>query len=542
VRSPVLFRRRRLAATGTALATAAVLLLAGCGGGGTAAAGSSQPGVLTIGMTAGDIPNLDTLLSVGQGYEGIRFVGNQLYDGLTRFDLKQGTATPKVIGGLASSWESNPSATEWTFHLRGGVTFHDGTAFDAQSVLFNLDRYLKKDSPYFSAALSAYAGQQLGGISHYSAPDASTVRLTLSAPQAALPSSLTTVFMASPTAVRAYGNNGFGQHPVGTGPFMFDSMVRGQQLVLKANPRYWGGPPKLTKLVLRPLADAATRTAALRSGEVNWIEYPNPTDVASLRSAGYQLETNSYDHVWPWVFDQKVKPWDNRLVRQAVQFAIDRDTMAKTLLAGTAEPAYQLAPRANAAYRPANDVYHYDPAKAKRLLAQAGYPNGFTATVVYPTSGSGNMNPGPMNQELQSDLAKVGVTIKLQPVEWATMLSSFGTGKIPMGASAVNISLTFLVESSWYLYFGCQSPINVAHYCDSQVDQLLGGAAAQTDETKRADAYAQAVKVIDGDAVWLDVVNDRNPRVLAPDVHGFVEPKSWFVDLTTVSVGGAAQG
>jgi peptide/nickel transport system substrate-binding protein len=509
-------------------------LLAGCGGG--SAAAGSQAGVLTIGMTAGDVPNLDTVLAGGQGYEGTRFVGFQLYDGLTRYDLKQGDHTPAVVPALATKWTVDPTVTTWTFTLRDGVTFHDGTPFDADAVIFNLDRYLNKNSPAYYPALAAQASLGLAGVKSYAKVDAHTVTIVTNGPWAHLPDDLTTVFMASPTAVRKEGNEGFAKAPVGTGPFKFVSLTRGQQAVFAANPAYWGGAPKLKQLVLKPIPDPAARVAALRSGEVNWIEAPNPDDIASLKGSGYQIVTNSYDHVWPWLFDESKKPLSDIRVRQALNFAIDRDTMAKDLLQGTADPAYQLAPRASLAYQKSNDVFSYDPAKAKRLLTEAGYPSGFSMTVSYPTSGSGNMQPGPMNEELRSDLAKVGVQVTLKPIEWATLLTEFASGRMPDGADAVNISLTFIQESFWGLMFTSKSPLNASHFADPQVDALIGKALTQTDPTARYATYAQAVALIDAQAPWLVVVNDRNPRALAASVHGFTEPKSWFVDLTTVSV------
>jgi peptide/nickel transport system substrate-binding protein len=210
--------------------------------------------------------------------------------------------------------------------------------------------------------------------------------------------------------------------------------------------------------------------------------------------------------------------------------------MATTLLDGTADPAYQLIPKASLSYEKSNDVFSYDPAKAKQLLTEAGYPSGFSMTLSYPTSGSGNMEPSPMNQELQSDLAKVGVKVTLKPIEWAAMLTAYTSGKIPDNADAINISLTFIQESFWALSFASTSPLNLAHYKNPTVDKLIGEAQAQPDPTKRAAIYAQIGATIDQDAPWLVIVNDRNPRALAANVHGFVEPKSWFVDLTTVTV------
>jgi peptide/nickel transport system substrate-binding protein len=519
----------------TTAVAALTISVAACGSGSSAT--SSTPGVLTIGMTAGDIPNLDTVLSSDQGYEGYRFVGNQLYDGLTKYDLKQGTEIPKIVPGLATSWSSSADASVWTFHLRSGVTFTDGTPFNADAVIYNLDRYMNKKAPQFYAAASATAALSLGGIKTYKKIDASTIEIDTNGPYSHLAEDLVFVYMASPTALKKYGNTGFANHPVGTGPFVFMSETRGQQVVFTANAKYWDGAPKVSELVLKPIPDPSARQAALQAGEVNWIEAPSPDDIAALKKANYQILTNSYDHVWPWILNLSKKPLNDVRVRQAMNYAIDRQTMATSLLQGTADPAYQIAPRASLAYRASNNVYSYDPAKAKQLLTAAGYPNGFSMTLSYPTSGSGNMEPGPMNQELQSDLAKVGIKVQLKPIEWATMLTDFSGGKIPDNADAINISLTFIQETFWTLAFSSQSPLNVGHYKNPAVDALIAQSLKQADPIKRAALYSQIAALVDKDAVWLDIVNDRNPRALAPDVHGFIEPKSWFVDLTTVSVG-----
>lgn len=502
----------------------------------SSASSRGSGGKLIVGMTAGNIPPLDTVLAGEQGYEGDRFVGFQLYDGLTRFDLLQSTSTPKVVPDLATSWSADATGTAWTFQLRHGVTFQDGTPLNAAAVIFNLNRYFNPSFQYFDAAISAEASALFAKPRNWQATGPMTVQITLSAPDSHLPSDLTTLFMASPTAVERYGNAGFGNHPVGTGPFQFGSEVTSQELILKPNEHYWAGAPKLNELILKPIPDVTARIAALRSGQVNWIEYPTPDDVSELKSQGYQVLTNGYDHIWMWFFDTTVAPWNNLLVRQAANYAINRKAMASGLLDGTADPAYQLVPRANAAYNPDSFGYSYDPEKAKQLLKEAGYPNGFSTTVAYPTSGSGNMIPGPMMEYLQQEMAAVGIKIDLMPIEWSTELQYFIGGKVPPGASAVAFSDSFIQESSWMTEFYSTAPINVSHFSNPTVDKLLVQAQSTVSNTARYADYSKVAAIVTREAPWLFVVNDRNPRALAPTVHGFIEPKSWFVNLTKVWV------
>jgi peptide/nickel transport system substrate-binding protein len=536
--NPARRRKRRTVRTtvATMLLSAIMVVVTACGGSATAGGGSGG-NTLIIAMTASDIPVLDTGLAQGQGYEGLRFVANQLYDGLTKFDLTNGNQIPKIIPGLAVSWTPNADLTSWTFKLRSGVTFHDGTPWNADAAIFNLDRYLNKSSPNYYPELNAQGGLSVAGIKSYRKVDDLTIQIDTNGPWSYLPSDLATVYYASPTAVKSEGNQGFAEHPVGTGPFKFDSLVRGQRMVMVRNDKYWAGPPKVAKVILRPIPDPVARVAALRSGEVNWIEVPPPDEVPNLKSAGYQVLTNSYDHIWPWVYNMTKAPFNNLKVRLALNWAINRQSLVDNILKGTAEPALGFTPKANAGYRPANDVYGYDPAKAKQLLAEAGYPNGFTMTLSYPTSGSGNMIPTPMNTALQSDLAAVGVKVILKPIEWAAMLNDYFTGKIPDNADALNISLSYQQEGFWATWFGTSSAINAGKYSNPRVDALLAKARTVLDDKDRSDIYAQVSAILGQDAPWLVVVNDRNPRVLAANVHGFVQPQSWFADLTQLSVG-----
>jgi len=521
-----------------AAALLALLALAACGGPSNSVSNTSgSGGTLVIGMTATNLPGTDTDMAQSEGGEGIRFVGMQLYDGLTKWDLSHSDRSPVLEPGLATSWTHNADGSVWTFTLRPNVKFSDGTPWNADAAVFNFDRYLNKNSPNYFPELNSEAGLLLVGIRSWRKVDDLTFEMDTDGPLSYLPDDLAVLPMGSPTAIRKLGNDGFAQHPSGTGPFTFESMIAGQRLVMVRNPTYWGGAPKLDKVILRPMPDAAARVAALRAGEVNWIEVPVPDDVPTLRSAGFQVLTNSYSHIWPWVFDLTRKPWDNVLVRQAANYAINRQAMVDSLLKGTGAPAYQYAPRGDHGYDASLNVYKYDPAKARQLLAQAGYPNGFDATLSFPTSGSGNMIPIPMNEALQQDLAKVGIRIKLQPVEWSSMLGDYFNGRIPGGASAINISLGFVFLSLWNTFFSSTSPVNVGRLDDPKVDALLNQAKAQLDTAQRDQIYTQLNGQLEQDAPWLLVVNDLNPRVLAGNVHGFAMPRSWFIDLTKTWVG-----
>lgn len=520
------------------LLTLALATVSACSAAKSGASPSGPPapgtgGTLVVGMTSTDLPNTDTVLN-GQGFEGKRFVGFQLYEGLTRYDLSKADGVAPLTGALATSWTHSDDAKTWTFELRQGVKFHDGTPFDADAVIANYDRYTKKGDPHATPALQAAAGEYAGSFASYRKIDDHHVEIVTKTPNGHLPDDVAHLYIASPTA---FEKGDLAKNPVGTGPFRFGSLVPGQRLELLPYKDHWRGAPKLDKLVLRPIPDPAARLAALRSGEVNWIEYPTPDDVTALKDGGFQVPTNGYDHLWYWILDTTKKPWNDVRVRRAANYALDRESLARDLLRGTADPAYQAAPRATAAYDPAGDVYSHDPAKAKALLAEAGVPDGFETTVVVPTAGSGNLLPVPIAESLQRDLAQVGIKVTIKTIEWGTLLGQEASGKVPFGADAIAQSTTlFQSEALLPLFLGTDSPFWTGHYSNRKVDELLARAAASPEQATRSASYREALGLVTQDAPWLFVVNDRNPRALSSQVKGLVQPQSWFLDLTTVTV------
>jgi peptide/nickel transport system substrate-binding protein len=521
------------------LAGGLAVVLSACSAGASSAPSAAKDGTggtLTIGLTASDLPPLDTVLTNAQGLEGKAFIGNMLYDGLTKLDLSKADVNPAVVPGLAEAWTANATATQWDFTLRQGVTFTDGTPWNADAALFNIERYVNDKDAYSTPGLRSQVGLLLQGVKAYTKTGAYAIRLTLAGPDAHLPEDLTTVYMASPTAVKASGLEGFAKQPVGTGPFKLSRLVSGQSLTMVPNEKYWGPKAKLDQLIVKPLADPAARVAALRSGDANFINYVPPDDVPSLKGAGYSVVANAYDQLWPWLFDTRQKPWDDIRVRQAANYAIDRKEMVASLLHGTADPAAQLIPHAMPGYSEGDDVYGYDPAKAKQLLASAGYTSGVDVRVAVPTSGSGNMIPMPMNEAIQHDLAAVGIRVTLVPMDWAALLSAALGGKYPENTSAMNMTFSMTQEPLWPILFNSKSPANLNHWGTPEIDTLLQQAQTTVDAGKRAQVYAQIGQRLTRGAPWLFVVNDRNPRGMSQNVHGFVQPRSWFVDLTTVWV------
>jgi peptide/nickel transport system substrate-binding protein len=523
------------ACSSSSSSTGSTSAASGTASGGTSSGASGTGGTLTVGMTITDLPDLDTVYAFSVGGESMRWVGLSLYDGLTTWNLDQSTQIPTIQPNLAKSWTVNADASVYTFHLRDGVKFHDGTPWNADAAVYNINRYVDKSSPQYVAELGAIGGLYLNGVGSAQKIDDMTFSITTPGKESYgfLLQDLALLAMGSPTAIAKYGKT-FSVHPVGTGPFMFSSRVSGQSITMARNPDYFRGAPKLDSLILKYIPDETARTAALRSGEVNFIESVSPSDITGLKSAGYMIVSNPYANVWRGVFDCSQAPWDKAEVRQAVNMAFDREALVTDVLDSTASAAYQACSAADTGYDPAlNKQYAYNPTKAKQLLAAAGYPNGFSATFSYPTTGSGSMDGNAIAQYIQSELAKIGVNLKLDGMEFATLSAQENSGKMPGGASLAAWTATFVLPSLMNSFQSTASS-NVGHYKNPKADAYFKAAESANSQPALISAITSLNTTVTDDAAWLFVATDDNPRGLAPSVRGFVDPKSWFLDIRNV--------
>ncbi|OAI39071.1 hypothetical protein AYO38_08350 [bacterium SCGC AG-212-C10] len=529
----------------TALAFSVFALVA-CGGGdddegstATSGAGDSgtpkDGGTLVIGMSAANIPIPDT--SPTEGYEGFRFVGFQLYDGLVDWDPKNGVDhVTEVKPALAESWTISDDHLTWSFKIRPGVTFHDGTPVDAAAIQFAYDRILNKDFQYYNTTVAAgIAGFGLtAGLKSYKATGDMAFDITTTAPDAFLLEKIAHVLIPSPTQVKKLGDK-FVTQPVGSGPFMFKSLTAGQSMTMSKNPNYWGDKAHVDEVILRPMAEPSTRLAALRSGEVDWIETPPPEAKEALEKSGFQIFLKEYPHAWPWVLDFFTKepndPIANKLVRQAINYAIDRESLCKDLLNGVCQPAYAYVYPGHNWYGSDTKPYSYDPKKAKELLKEAGYPNGFKMTVITSASGSGQMWPPQMNDFLAQNLKAVGIDLTVQVQEWNSLITSY-VSKDWNGAEANNISLAFMDPSQFVSPF--QTQLSLGGYSNPELDKLFAQAAAEFDKPKQNAILQKAHSIVVDESPWIFIVHDLNLRSMAPYVKGFVPNQSWFADLTTI--------
>lgn len=525
---------------------AAALLAFGAG-----AAVAQQPRTLRIAMTAADVPTTSGMPN--NGYEGMRFLGYPIFEPLVQWDLSRADRPADIRDGLAESWEQDAANPKlWRFRLRQGVKFHDGTAFNADAVIWNFDRFFRNDSPQFDPTGSAITRGRIPVLASYRKIDEFTVEIETTRPVSYWPYLMTVVLMTSPNSFEQGGREWprvAALPPAGTGPFRLTRFVPRQSAELGRNAEYWqeSRRPRLDRVVLLPMPEATTRLAALRSGQVDWIEVPPPDAIASLRQAGFNVVTNSYPHVWPWVFavGRASSPVADIRVRQGLNYCFDRDGMV-ALLSGTAEPAVGFFKPNDPRFGTPQNQYRLDPARGRALLAEAGFnaQHPLSIKVAISPSGSGQMLPLPMNEFMQQSLKEnCGVDVSFEVVEWNTLLGSQRVAPDQpqwLGADAANVSLVSSDPSQmarWFLSSNF-SPrgSNSGHWRDEQFDTAVSSLETATDPARILQLTRTAHERLVDSAPWMWIVHDLNPRAMSTRVHGFVSAQSWFQDLTTVEV------
>ena len=508
----------------------------------------SKPGTLRVAMTAGDIPL--TTGQPSQGGEGVRFMGITVYDGLTRWDLSKSDQSAKIIPDLAESWTVDQTDKRiWTFKLRRGVKFHDGAEFNADAVVWNLDKLLNKSSPQFDQAQATQGGLYTGGIGSWRKIDDYTVEITTKVIDAVLPYGLASVFMSSPAHWLAVGKDWakFAEKPSGTGPWKLESYKPRERADLVRNEAYWDKArvPKSERLVLIPMPDANSRVAALLSGQVDFVEAPPPDAIPRLKQQKMQIITNVYPHIWPYILSfAEGSPFKDLRVRKAANLAIDRDGLVK-LLGGLAAPAKGMINPGHPWYgKPTFDI-KYDPEAAKKLMAEAGYSEKkpLKVKMIISPSGSGQMQPLPMNEFIKENLADIGIDAEFEVMDWEALRT-----RRRLGADAAENKGRDGINNSWAYWdpdIGLIGPatqfmkatgFNWGNYSNPEAEKIGRAAKEEFDPAKQDKLLGQLHEVIVNDAMWIWAVHDLNPRALAPNVKGFVQAQSWFQDLTPVVV------
>ena len=504
--------------------------------------------ILRVAMTLSDIPL--TTGQATQGGEGIRFIGRNLYDMLFRWDLSVTDRPAELVPSLAESYSVDEAGTTWTFNLRKGVKFHDGSDFNADAAIWNFDKLRKKDAPQFDQIQATLAGSYFVGVTGYGKVDDYTIQLTTAAPNSMVFYRIANIAFSSPARWQEVGGDWqkFALKPSGTGPFILESFTPRERADLVKNPNYWdpNSIPKVDRMVLYTMPDATTRVAALLAGQVDWVEAPPPDAVPHLKQSGIDIYTSVYPHIWPcWLSFTEDSPFTDIRVRQAANLAIDRDGMVE-FLGGLAKAAKGMVDVSSPWFgKPSFDI-KYDPEAAKKLMAEAGYgpDKPCKATFLTSQSGSGQMQPLPMSEFVQENLNAVGFDIKIEVVDWETLRARRGNradGDQNKGVYALNYSWGIADPDFGFLsvIMSNRAPPNGnnwALYNDPKADELGAATKLKFDPKERDEAVARLHEYVVDQAMWIWIVHDLNPRALAHKVKGFKPAQSWYVDFTAIDI------
>lgn len=457
-------------------------------------------------------------------------VCRNLFDTLVRHKQDSMQLEP----ALAVSWDHSRDGRTWTFHLRKGVEFHDGTPFNAQAVVDNYSRQFVPNHPLrFPGSRFPYWSDIWGTspsvITSIEAQDDSTVVFHLSQVVAPFVENLAMPFfgIASPKALQKYGRDSF-KHPVGTGAYRFVEWIPRERIVLEANPDYWDGAPQMKRIEFRPIKDPTSRQLQLEAGKVHLITGVMVENIETLKlNRAVKVITQPGMNVGYLAMNNQKPPFDNPLVRQAICYAIERHEIAKALYHDLAIVAHSHLPPmiwGQARVTP----YDYDPARARELLAQAGYPDGFKSELWYMSAARAYYpDPKLMAECLQAMLAEIGIEVDLKVVDWGSYLEQVGKGKHQM---ALGGWVGDTGDPDNYLYVMLDSNnvdperggSNLCLYKNPEVHERLLKAREIVDQEQRAKLYAEAQVLIHQDAPSLPLVHANQNGAHHPNLEGYM--------------------
>jgi len=464
-------------------------------------------GQITISDTA-DVRTLDPKLLLGRPDQNVLRL---MFDSLYHRDDDM-----KIIPWLATSYE-NPDDRTWRFHLRKGVKFHNGNDFKANDVKFSIERLLEPDS-----TLDARVN-----VEKVVVVDDYTVDIVTKQPYAAFMTRIVLWHMTDEEYFKQVGAAGFATKPIGTGPFRFVEWVKDERVVMEANTDYWGVSPKIQRVIFKPIPEAATRTAALETGSVDIITAVPPAYV-STAPKGINVVSKAGTSAVYLGLNVKMKPFDDVRVRQAMNYAVDVETLVKTVLGGQARKMDNpLLPEAFG-YTP-TPVYTFNLAKAKQLLTDAGYANGFDMQIdtqppfkEVAEAVAGQLKAAGIRANVNI-MERTALYAKYEPGGSQAFFTSWGNSE----SDADGILSKQLWSKRAIVYTG---------YANAQVDTAIVGGATTVDPDKRKAFYATAIKIIVDEVPWVFLYNPMDIYGMRSRIKGWVPRADALINLDNASI------
>ncbi|HDR0611720.1 ABC transporter substrate-binding protein [Pasteurella multocida] len=464
--------------------------------------------------------------------------GQAMFNGLTTFER----GTTNVIPALAEKWDVSEDGKTYVFHLRKGVKFHSNKDFkptrdfNADDVVFSFNRQLDPNHPYHKVSGGSYEyfiGMDMQNIiDKVEKVDDYTVKISLKVPNAPFLANLAMDFASIYSAqyadamAKAKTPEKLDSAPIGTGPFEFVSYQKDSAVRYKAFENYWQGKAKIDRLVFSITPDASVRYAKLQKGECHAAPYPNPADIAKLKAdSNITLLTKPGLNVGYLNFNVQKAPFDNVKVRQALNYAVNKDAIIESVYQGAGQVAKNPIPPTMWSYNDEVKDYAYDLEKAKALLKEAGFENGFETDLwAMPVSRPYNPNARRMAELVQADWEKVGVKAKIVSYEWGEYLKRMRAGDHQTGmmgwtgdnGDPDNFLNTLLSCAA------VESGSNYANFCHKEFNDLVTKAAQVTDPAERTALYQQAQLVFKEQAPWITIAHSTTYFPVRKEVKGYV--------------------
>ncbi|WP_083410618.1 ABC transporter substrate-binding protein [Mycolicibacterium rutilum] len=489
----------------------AAIMVAGCSTGEGVDLGESSDNL--IAAIAGEPDQLDPQKT--SAYFSFEVLEN-VFDTLVEPD-----AALEMRPALAQSWEVSPDQLTWTFRLRPGVTFHDGRPFTADDVVYSYRRII--DEQLTNA-------DKFSAVTDVRAVDPMTVEIRVKQPT---PNLLTNLGGFKGMAIVQRANVESGQiasHPIGTGPFAFQSQKSGDSITLAANPSYWGGAPAVAGVTFRFISEPSTALSALQAGEVDWTDSIPPQRVAQLRDdESLHLAVTASNDYWYLALNEARRPWNDVRVRQAVAYGIDRDAIVQATSYGTAV-ANQLAIPEGNPWHTDYDRYRYDPDEANRLLDEAGVGDAtmdMLVTSEYPETVTAA-------QVIADNLAPLGITVNIRTVDFATWLDEQNSGNFDM------LMMGWLgnidPDDFYYAQHHTDGTSNAQKFSDREVDRLLDAGRVETDRAARNDIYRRAATRIADEVSYIYLYNPSVIQAWVPNLSGYEARRDGAVRFRTADL------
>jgi len=486
-------------------------------------------GTLVFGRGADSVGLDPAVVTDGESFR----VTRNIYESLLEYKRDSTDVAP----GLAEFWVTSASGLEWSFELRRHVTFHDGTPFNAEAVVFNFERWMFEQHPHHKGVFE-YWKSMFGGfpgfVKSVRAIDEFTVEFTLEKPMAPFLANLAMPMfgIASPTAIKKHGDDYF-KNPVGTGAFRFREWRKDERIVLERNPDYWGEKALLDRVIFRAIVDNSARLLELQAGSIDVMEFLTPDDIPTVKSdANLQLVLRPSMNVGYLWWNVEKEPFGKLDVRRAIAHPVNKLAIVEQLFGGIGIPATNMLPPSLWGYNDTVADYEYDPGKTRNYLAKAGLPNGFKTTLwAMPNPRPYMPQPTKIAEAIQADLKAVGIQAEIVTMDWATYLAKTREGDQDMymlGWTGDNGD----PDNFLYWFFGQKE--TRSRYYNAKAAQLTAKAQAIVDQEERTRLYREAQIVLKEDVANVPIAHTTPPLAAKKTVKDYIPHATGGEKLDTV--------